>query len=287
MYDARMELPSRERGRFRHVPRLRTALLAAALACLGAASPNPARAAPSAPRDVLAAEETARVKAIVDGDTLALEDGRIVRLSGIMAPKPPLDAEAGRHWPLAERASAALRELALGQEVRLVYAGPKSDRYGRLVAQVYRADGTWLEGELLARGLARVLTHKDDRALAAAMLERERAARDKRRGLWATRAFQVLTPDEARRHLESFELVEGKVEQVTRSGGREFLRMGQDGRSGFTAVLLPESKHLFAAAGIAPDSLAGRRVRVRGFIRWWQGPIIEVSYPEQLELVGP
>ncbi|HKO07686.1 MAG TPA: thermonuclease family protein [Alphaproteobacteria bacterium] len=282
-----MELPSREGGPIRHAPRALAALLAALLASFAGARAGAAFAAEAPATAPLEAGESARVKAVIDGDTLELEDGRVVRLMGIMAAKPPLDAEAGRRWPLAERAGAALRELALGQEVRLVYAGRKSDRYGRLLAQLYRADGLWLEGELLAQGLARVLTHKDNRALASAMLEREREARDKRRGLWAARSFAVLVPEEARRHLDSFELVEGKIDEVNRRGSHEFLRMGTDARSGFTAVLLPESKRLFAAAGIEPASLAGRRVRVRGFIRWWNGPIIEVSHPEQIELVEP
>ncbi len=272
-----MVLQSRERGRFRHRPLLSAALLAAFILARG----GPPAAAGEA------AEEDGRVKAVIDGDTLKLADGREVRLAGILAPKPPLDAAPGRHWPLAERATAALAELALGRTVRLAYGVHKSDRYGRLVAQLHRDDGLWLEGELLARGMARVLSHKDDRTLVPEMLAREEEARAARRGLWAVRSFAVLAPQEARRHLESFELVEGSVGRVSHAGSRTFLHMGADGRDGFTAVLLPESRHLFAAAGLAPDAFAGKRLRVRGFLRWWNGPIIEVDHPEQIELLQP
>ncbi|MFI4985999.1 MAG: thermonuclease family protein [Alphaproteobacteria bacterium] len=249
---------------------------------LGSAAALAAAAAPAA-----AADETGSVKSVIDGDTLELADGRTVRLVGITAPKPPLDAEPGRRWPLAERATATLKELALGRALRLVYGGRKSDRYGRLLAQLYRDDGLWLQGELLARGVARVFSHKDNRALVADMLAREREAREARRGLWAVRGFTVLEPQEARRHLESFELVEGSVERVARAGSRDYLRMGADPKSGFTAVLLPESRRLFAAAGLSADGYAGRRVRVRGVLRWWDGAIIEVTHPEQIELVTP
>ena len=282
-----MKLPSREGGRLCRAPPRCEASRALVFAFLAVFTASAAHAAGTASHDEPAAEVEARVKSVIDGSTLALEDGHGLRLAGIIAPMPPLDAEPGRRWPLAERASAALRELALGRNVRLVLGGRRSDRYGRLVAQVYRDDGMWLEGELLARGLARVLTHKDERALAAEMLAREREARDARRGLWATRAFAVLTPEEARHHLGSFELVEGKVAEARRSGARQFLRMGEDAHGGFTAVLLPESRRLFAAAGIAPDQLAGKRLRVRGFLRWWQGAIIEVDHPEQIEVLGP
>lgn len=279
-----MALQSRERGglrRLREPSAIFVAALLAALASLGGA-PRAATAPPS-----LEAEEDARVKRAIDGDTLELEDGRLVRLVGIVAPKPPLDAEPGRRWPLAERATAALAELALGREVRLGYGGRRSDRYGRLLAQLHRKDGVWLQGELLSRGLARVLSHADNRALVPAMLEREADARDQRRGLWAYRSFAVLEPREAPNHVESFELVEGRVERLIRAGGQSLLAFGSEPRRGLAVVLLPESRRLFAAAGLAPESLEGRRLRVRGFIRWWNGPVIEVSHPEQIELIGP
>ena len=232
------------------------------------------------------AGDTAEVKAVIDGDTLTLADGRVVRLVGIAAPKPPLGATAGSA-PLAERAAAALAELVLAREVTLAYGGRRSDRYGRLLAQLYRDDGLWLQGEMLAHGLARVVTHPDNRALAHQMLERERAAREARLGIWAAPSFAVLRPEEASRHLDGFELIEGRVERVTESGTRSFLHFGSDTRRGFTAVVTPEGRRLLAAAGMAPASLAGQRLRVRGFVRWWSGPVIDVTHPEQIELIGP
>jgi hypothetical protein len=45
----------------------------------------------------------------------------------------------------------------------------------------------------------------------------------------------------------------------------------------------------FAAAGIDLRSLGGKRVRVRGTLAWRNGPMIEASHPEQIELLpeGP
>ncbi|MBY6266274.1 thermonuclease family protein, partial [Azospirillum sp. 412522] len=56
-----------------------------------------------------ASAEPLRVTAVLDGDTLELEDGRRVRLAGIEAAKPPryADPADGRVWPLAEAATAA------------------------------------------------------------------------------------------------------------------------------------------------------------------------------------
>lgn len=307
MYDGPMDLQSRQThpmGRYSANPSavFFAAFLIAVLIALASRAPISARTAP--PLSVeLEATEHVKVKAVIDGDTVALEDGRRVRLVGLIVPKLPTaqkfptvqsstvkslpGAEQGRDSRLAEQALAVLTELTLGREVILDYAGRRSDRYGRLLAQLYREDGVWLQGELLARGLARVLSHPDNRLLVSAMLKREREARESGRGLWADPRFAVLSPEEARRHLERFALVEGLVETVEQSHNRSYLRLGPDPRNGFTAVVLPESRRLLAAAGRAPESLSGQRLRVRGFIRWWNGPIIEVTHPEQIELVSP
>ncbi|HEY0834633.1 MAG TPA: thermonuclease family protein, partial [Azospirillum sp.] len=93
-----------------------------------------------------------RVASVLDGDTLTLDDGRTVRLAGIEAAKPPPGREEERRWPLAEGATGALSELALGRAVDLHAAAP--DRYGRVLALLRRDDGVWLQDALLRRGLA-------------------------------------------------------------------------------------------------------------------------------------
>jgi micrococcal nuclease len=41
---------------------------------------------------------------------------------------------------------------------------------------------------------------------------------------------------------------------------------------------------MFAGAGLQPKSLERRRVRVRGWIEERNGPRIEASHPEQIEI---
>jgi hypothetical protein len=36
---------------------------------------------------------------------------------------------------------------------------------------------------------------------------------------------------------------------------------------------------------MTPTSLAGRLLRVRGWLREWNGPMIEATHPEQIELL--
>ncbi|MGE5147053.1 MAG: thermonuclease family protein [Candidatus Eiseniibacteriota bacterium] len=225
------------------------------------------------------------VTEVIDGDTLGLDDGTTVRLVGIEAPKPPPGRHAGRAWPLADAARAALRELALGKTVSLAYGGTRQDRYGRHLAQVTLGDGRWLEGELLRRGLARVHTLEDNRARTAEMLALERDARAARRGLWAERAYRVRRPEEAAADADSFQLVEGTVVKAATARGQTYLDFGPDYRTDFTVVIPGKARRLFAAAGIDLAKLGGRRVLVRGWIMLRNGPMIELTHPEALELM--
>jgi micrococcal nuclease len=111
------------------------------------------------PRPQLSEPETGRVAAILDGETLKLNDGRTVRLIGAKAPSPPLGWRGDDPWPLVEEAKQTLDTLAAGKAVELKYGGGRTDRYGRALAQVFVVSGkerVWLQEELVAKGLARV-----------------------------------------------------------------------------------------------------------------------------------
>jgi endonuclease YncB( thermonuclease family) len=103
----------------------------------------------------LTRDGSGRVAAIVDGDTLILDDGREIRLVGIQAPKLPLGRRDFKTWPLAAQAKAALGALTLGKVVTLSYGGRRIDRYNRLLAHLHDRDGRWIQGELLRGGMAR------------------------------------------------------------------------------------------------------------------------------------
>lgn len=231
-----------------------------------------------------------RVAAVIDGDTLELEDGRRLRLAGIEAAKPPPGRETERRWPLAEAATAALKGLAAGRTVRL--HGPEGtlpDRHGRLPAHVVGADGRWWQGELLAAGHARVRTQADGRDLAAEMLAIEAAARARGVGLWRTRAYVVrpAEPQRLRRDIDSFQIVEGRVLRAEKRGGTVYLDFGEDWRSDVTARIGRDALRAFAKVGFDPLGLRAETIRVRGWIGEHYGPTVEITHPEQIERLGP
>ncbi len=254
-------------------------VLAIALFALAAAE---ARGAPAALTD----GGSAAVASVVDGDTIMLKDGSQVRLVGIQAPKLPLGRPNFPAWPLAEDAKAALERLVDGRSVDMRYGGARRDRHGRHLAQLYTPDGTWVQGALLADGFARVYSFPDNRAVVGEMLALEGQARAHRRGIWADPFYRVLSPDEAGRHLDTFQLVEGKVKNVAVVRGRAYLNFGADWRTDFTIAIEPGDMRAFRDAGLDPRALEGRRVRVRGWLKSMNGPMIQATHPEQIEILS-
>jgi micrococcal nuclease len=228
----------------------------------------------------------ATVAGVVDGDTVVLESGKEVRLVGIMAPKLSL----GRDWladqPLSHEARAALAALVEGREVTLAYGGTRHDRHGRILAHLFLDDGTWVQGWMLEHGLARVYSFADNRGAVPAMLALEETARQDGLGIWAERFYAVRdAANPAGVPLDSFELVEGVVMDAAAVDRRIFLNFGQDWASDVTATISPADRGSFRATTLDPLALEGKRVRIRGWTSWRNGPSITVDHPEQIEIL--
>ena len=231
----------------------------------------------------LALGDSSVVREIVDGDTVILDDGRQVRLVGIQTPKLPLGRANFEKWPLADEAKEAPAELVLGRRVTLGYGGQRQDRYGRELAHLFTDDGLWVQGSLLELGFARVYSFADNRSLIPRMLEAEVSARNATMGIWRHPYYAVLDTAAAPDHTGRFSLVEGRA--VVR--GRAYLNFAEDYRTDFTISISSRNLKSFTAGGIVPQDYAGRRIRVRGWLRWSNGPMIDVTHPKQIEVLKP
>jgi micrococcal nuclease len=127
------------------------------------------------------------VREVIDGDTIdvSLPDGtETVRLLGVDTPETKHPTEPVECFGV--EASHELEELLPpGTEVELRRDAEARDRYGRLLAYVYRADDDlFVNQELVAKGFAVVLVIPPNGALAAPLREAEQAARSEGLGLW-------------------------------------------------------------------------------------------------------
>lgn len=229
-----------------------------------------------------------KVASVVDGDTVVLDDGRQVRLVGIQAPKLALGRANFTPWPLAEEAKAALEQLIAGETVELRLPPQAMDRHGRVLAHLVRqSDGAWVQGEMLSRGMARVYTFADNRNLAALMLSLEQQARAAKRGMWAIADYAVRSSEDLRLDPETFQIVEGRVLDAVHIKDRVYLNFGPDWRTDFTIKVTKRDIKLFDTQGINLLNMTGKAIRVRGWVKAENGPMIELDHPERLEVLEP
>ena len=207
-------------------------------------------------------------------------DGEEVRLSGILAPGAGGETVSATVTAAARDAlHTALRDRTL----TLAESGMPRDRYGRTVAQVF-ADGTWVQTALLAAGEVRAAPDLASAPCAKALLAAEATARGVQKGQWRG-GFRIRDPNDIRNRVGSFQIVEGEVVTATVTRGRAFINFGADYRTDFTVTIKPEDMRVFRQARFDVPALAGKRIRVRGWVEFYNGPEITITTPAAIEVL--
>lgn len=208
------------------------------------------------------------VTAIEDSRTLSLADGRKIRLAGIEWGAP------------AETARALLSDLVLNRQVALgAPERPEPDRYGRIYAfPSVSGSETPIQYGLLERGMVLVSGRVSDKACAYALRTVEKQARDQGLGVFAAGAAGAHRSDNhdaILKDLGRFAVVEGRVLSVRESGNLTYVNFGRRWSEDFTVTIAKRHQSAFISGGVAPKSLSGQTLRVRGFIEERAGPWIE------------
>ena len=120
------------------------------------------------------------VERVVDGDTIVVRGVGRVRLIGVDTPETVHPSRPVEFF--GREASAFAKRLLQGQRVRLEYDREPTDRYGRTLAYVHLADGTFVNAEIILRGYGHAYTRFPFRHLER-FRQLEREARAAGRGL--------------------------------------------------------------------------------------------------------
>lgn len=134
--------------------------------------------------------EVVTVKRVIDGDTIELKDNRRVRYIGINAPEvdystPGVEGPKpqGLKDCFGKEAKEINKELIEGKMVELEKDVSETDKYGRYLRYVY-VDGIFINDWLVENGFAKMMTIPPDVRFAKTFKEKERLAREEKRGLW-------------------------------------------------------------------------------------------------------
>lgn len=223
----------------------------------------------------------ARLLRVEKNGSVIFTDGRAAHLEGIR-----LAAGADDKAPqsFADQALAALTAMVKTGPLKLTAVPPKEDRYDRVRGQLFNANA-WVQAELLARGLARVMIAPDRTECASELFAVEAKARAARAGIWSNASYAVRSPDNLKRDVGTFQIVQGKVLNASLKNGRAYLNFGGDWKSDFTVTVDPEDMPNFRRTGVDPRDYVGQTIRVRGIVQWLNGPEIEVANPQSVEVV--
>lgn len=234
---------------------------------------------------------TRAVARVIDGETIALDDGREVRLAALLAPRASDVAALAGTWPFELQARAVLTSLLAGETATLEYAGRRTDRYGRLLAHVFvekAGERIWVEERLILQGLARAHGSLDNPSCLDALLAAEARARALRIGIWGSAAYRVRRPGRRSglvRDRATYQLVEGKVHRAVEARGMITIYVGE--RPGDDLVVrVPRSRRALALSDDEQArDLVGKLVRVRGWLEGERSPLIEIVHAGQLERI--
>lgn len=145
------------------------------------------------------------------------------------------------------------------------------------------------DAELIARSCARVYPLPGINADFPALLKLEDKARAEKTGLWADPEFAIRTPETARQLLDSYGIVEGTITAAAKAKGQIYLNFGpavKDGwKTDFTVELTNDAAKQLLARDIDWQTLAGRHIRVRGWVFWRFGPAMMVTSDAQVEVL--
>jgi endonuclease YncB( thermonuclease family) len=211
------------------------------------------------------------VASVIDGDTLRLGNGEMVRLIGIDTPEVGYEGAADQ--PFARDAKNTLERLVneTGGRVLLQPGTDQWDRYRRKLAHLFRPDGLNLTAELLRRGMgyqaimAPNLLHFDCYRAA------EQKARRAALGLWRlplSSAAEVVSGE------AGFHLLRSRVERVGHSRRAEWLNL-----VGGVAIKIPLAVWQEMRSEM-PESLVGRPLEVRGWFFRYKGRLrLTLTHP--------
>ena len=127
---------------------------------------------------------------VIDGDTIDVRvgnwlTGKIyrVRMIGIDAPETKHPRKGTE--PYGRKAARELRKALEGRKVYLELDSEAVDRYGRLLAYVYRSDGMDPQATLIRNGLARAVRYGKNSRHYFTYKRYEQEAKQAGRGIWA------------------------------------------------------------------------------------------------------
>lgn len=166
-------------------------------------------------------EQTVTLKQVNDGDTITLENGRLVRFIGINTPEINYRNKS-KSEPYALEAKRLLqRYIKPGDKLHLLFDRTRQDKYGRLLAYVYSKGGRDLALLQLQAGFAKHWVIGRNDRFWRCFQNAERQARLRKRGIWSD--FKPFKAARLNKSVKGYLYVKGRItDLIENSRGLQF-----------------------------------------------------------------
>ena len=92
-----------------------------------------------------------KIVRVIDGDTVKLSTGETLRYIGIDTPETKHPSKEVEYF--GKEASVFNHQLGSGRDILVEFDLTKRDKYGRLLGYIFLPDGTFVNAELVKKGL--------------------------------------------------------------------------------------------------------------------------------------
>ena len=233
--------------------------------------------------------EKAIVKWVYDGDTLLVTDTngsnkRKIRVIGIDTPEVKHHQQKAQLF--AAKAREELRVLIKDSnyQVFLEFDEERHDRYKRLLAHVYLANGTSISEWLLQQGFAKTLIIPPNVKHAECYKSAERLAQQQKRRLWKLKENRVKTAQELKSRSKGYVRLKGRIIRIKQQKKTIVLELESNSKK--PIQLRINKKHLNYFKGVQPEELVNQEVIVSGILKNKKGKrTIYLNHSIQLERV--
>jgi len=229
--------------------------------------------------------KSGRIDKLIDPLTILLKDGSIIRLASIDIPQ-------NNNEDLAVEALSYLNKLLPEKTEIIIYQtrDAKSGRVNRMNHQlshlVTKDKNIWIQGSLLSEGLARYYTAPDHDELLQDMQAAEETAIKSKKKLWAEDSqYSLKTAEDLEDQIGEFVVIEDTIQKVANIKNNAFLNFGNDWKTDFTVMLTSDKRRKLSQNGLNPQMLAKQKIRVRGWLREYNGPLIELEDISHLQII--
>ncbi len=223
---------------------------------------------------------------VIDGDTVELSNGQMLRYIGIDTPE--VHDKIGSTWsynprPYGKEAMEFNRKLVGGKKIRLEFDVQKKDKYNRLLAYVYVED-KMINLEMIKKGYAMIYTFPPNVKYVEEFLKAQRFARENKEGLWRDLEKGIISSSKAKENIGFIKMVEANVTNTYLSDKVLILNC----KNNFKVAIFKNNLRYFPkTVSRSPDTyFKYKTIKVYGIIKKYKGSSeIIVNHPSQLEIL--